>query len=518
MGKLRANSEIISDKSKNPVTTSTYIKHGNQWLDEALENMNNYVTPEMFKHSEGEDISDMLSSTTKIVNLEGGTYTVSNDLNCRCSGIINGKIEINNTGNGIVFENSLNLIFNNLKIESLVNYESATSFKYNLIYLKACKNIVVKDCNFSKSDMGILFADCEDFVVINSTFSDSKAGAFTLTTDFDNDNSTGCKNGIVKNNRFFNGYEGIKCSYYSENITIEANDCYNNIRDGIDVAGFRFVNMSIKDNNIYDNVENGIEFKCILGTGGSSGRPPKSKITSEFYCNIISDNKISGEQSKNSGITIQNDLEIEKFSVVINNNDISGSYKRGIRTSLSAVSNKAIVKNNFIHDLTSYQARGITSIVSYTDIIDNIIVTNSGGPCIELEDQLSTQEYGKTFVSGNMCDAGNHICIQTGVNFTNSTIINNELKNDGTQYPIYRGSGKFFNNYLKDVFLTEITPYPMTEDSVHYRVSEGMVVRFANPTSAGAAGIIADKNYQINSGNSGLPGHLFYYGKIESAN
>ncbi len=38
MGKLRANSEIISDKSKNPVTTSTYIKHGNQWLDDAVNN------------------------------------------------------------------------------------------------------------------------------------------------------------------------------------------------------------------------------------------------------------------------------------------------------------------------------------------------------------------------------------------------------------------------------------------------------------------------------------------------
>lgn len=71
MGKLRANSEIISDKSKNPVTTSTYIKHGNQWLDDAVNNAigaaaskadKTYVDSELTKKANKSDIDAALSS------------------------------------------------------------------------------------------------------------------------------------------------------------------------------------------------------------------------------------------------------------------------------------------------------------------------------------------------------------------------------------------------------------------------------------------------------------------------
>ena len=71
MGKLRANSEIISDKSKNPVTTSTYIKHGNQWLDDAVNNVigaaaskadKTYVDSELAKKANKSDTDAALSS------------------------------------------------------------------------------------------------------------------------------------------------------------------------------------------------------------------------------------------------------------------------------------------------------------------------------------------------------------------------------------------------------------------------------------------------------------------------
>ena len=71
MGKLRANSEIISDKSKNPVTTSTYIKHGNQWLDDAVNNAigaaaskadKTYVDSELTKKANKSDTDAALSS------------------------------------------------------------------------------------------------------------------------------------------------------------------------------------------------------------------------------------------------------------------------------------------------------------------------------------------------------------------------------------------------------------------------------------------------------------------------
>ena len=36
MAKISANYELISDKSKNPVTSTEYIRHGGQWLDDVL--------------------------------------------------------------------------------------------------------------------------------------------------------------------------------------------------------------------------------------------------------------------------------------------------------------------------------------------------------------------------------------------------------------------------------------------------------------------------------------------------
>ena len=86
MGKLRANSEIISDKSKNPVTTSTYIKHGNQWLDDAVNNAigaaaskadKTYVDSELTKKANKSDTDAALSSKADKSALEATNASVS---------------------------------------------------------------------------------------------------------------------------------------------------------------------------------------------------------------------------------------------------------------------------------------------------------------------------------------------------------------------------------------------------------------------------------------------------------
>lgn len=86
MGKLRANSEIISDKSKNPVTTSTYIKHGNQWLDDAVNNAigaaaskadKTYVDSELTKKANKSDTDAALSSKADKSALEAINASVS---------------------------------------------------------------------------------------------------------------------------------------------------------------------------------------------------------------------------------------------------------------------------------------------------------------------------------------------------------------------------------------------------------------------------------------------------------
>lgn len=86
MGKLRANSEIISDKSKNPVTTSTYIKHGNQWLDDAVNNAigaaaskadKTYVDSELTKKANKSDTDAALSTKADKSALEATNASVS---------------------------------------------------------------------------------------------------------------------------------------------------------------------------------------------------------------------------------------------------------------------------------------------------------------------------------------------------------------------------------------------------------------------------------------------------------
>lgn len=49
MGYLKAQHEIISDKNKNPVTSTEYIEHNGKWLDETLDEIKkDYVTPQMY--------------------------------------------------------------------------------------------------------------------------------------------------------------------------------------------------------------------------------------------------------------------------------------------------------------------------------------------------------------------------------------------------------------------------------------------------------------------------------------
>lgn len=57
MSKVKSNYEIISDKTKNPVTSTEYIKHGNEWLNDVIS---------------GSDYVKMAVTTSKTFNSEEG--------------------------------------------------------------------------------------------------------------------------------------------------------------------------------------------------------------------------------------------------------------------------------------------------------------------------------------------------------------------------------------------------------------------------------------------------------------
>ena len=68
MAKLMTNHEIISDKTKNPVVSSEYIKHGSQWLNEAVNAAaaevakkadKTYVDAELAKKANASDVATL---------------------------------------------------------------------------------------------------------------------------------------------------------------------------------------------------------------------------------------------------------------------------------------------------------------------------------------------------------------------------------------------------------------------------------------------------------------------------
>lgn len=54
--RLKANYEVYSDKSKNAVTDSQYVKHGTGWLNDAV----NSATTELSKKANKADVDSEL--------------------------------------------------------------------------------------------------------------------------------------------------------------------------------------------------------------------------------------------------------------------------------------------------------------------------------------------------------------------------------------------------------------------------------------------------------------------------
>ena len=82
MGRIKANDELYSDKTKNPVVRDTYVLHGNQWLDEVVDGLatdtgkkanRDYVDAELAKKANVSTVTEL----TNTVNTKANASTVT---------------------------------------------------------------------------------------------------------------------------------------------------------------------------------------------------------------------------------------------------------------------------------------------------------------------------------------------------------------------------------------------------------------------------------------------------------
>lgn len=82
MGRIKANDELYSDKTKNPVVRDTYVLHGNQWLDEVVDSLatdtgkkanKDYVDAELAKKANVSTVTEL----TNTVNTKANASTVT---------------------------------------------------------------------------------------------------------------------------------------------------------------------------------------------------------------------------------------------------------------------------------------------------------------------------------------------------------------------------------------------------------------------------------------------------------
>ena len=94
MAKLQSNYELISDKSKNPVVSSEYVKHGTQWLSDAVNTAVTTVNSKADKTYVDAELAKKASKTELAAKADASTVTaLQNTVNSKADASVVAQLQ-----------------------------------------------------------------------------------------------------------------------------------------------------------------------------------------------------------------------------------------------------------------------------------------------------------------------------------------------------------------------------------------------------------------------------------------
>lgn len=251
-----------------------------------------------------------------------------------------------------------------------LNSSGGLSTKRAMLSAKAKSNIRVQSCVFFDGVLGCLFDHCKKV-----EFKGNKLKNWTLWGVY----CIHSEDLLFTKNNCDNCNDGLKFGFYIKDAVISENICVNNIRDGIDYAGFGAKNVEISKNKLVNNTIFGIEFKTLNRRSEGHDYNPIHhgyKLNELDWNNIkIIDNEIKNNNILKSSTGIGHVMfygdEIDVRNINITGNTIeanNGLYIVGLNKK------DFVIKDNTINSVEY----GITIASATNVVVRNSKIYNTG--------------------------------------------------------------------------------------------------------------------------------------------
>jgi hypothetical protein len=324
-------------------------------------------------------------------------------------------------------------------------------------------NLVIERCHFKNGKNGVFISN-----VVNGRIEKCTGHDFTEWAFYVN----GCDGFKYIGNVGYNCFDGLKIAGNDapnpittiKNVEVANNYCYNNTRDGFDIASNNVENLSIHDNQFVGNTLNGIDCKIV------------------YQGSYMRDVQIYGNQCLNN-LNTQINIQTEITGVttervyVFNNNCLSPDITttNGIR--VQGLDKQCEIFDNKITK-SLYGIRFVDS--SKSEIHRNVIRDAARGVFGELQ-ILSSVDANR--IHSNDIISENECILISNTSITNTEIFRNKNKTKGTGYRINVIGSTGTIMYENEAGYSATAPTG--------RATQGEIWKNTNPIAGGYMGWVA---------------------------